>query len=86
MELIWADFSQYLFSGLTNVAMLIERIGLRPARSDNHMVQVFLTIGLLESLSAGYLSSVYMYVVVFVIFVLFVRPSGLFGKEYWEKV
>jgi branched-chain amino acid transport system permease protein len=47
-----------------------------------------LALGLLESLSAGYLSSAYKDVVAFVILVLvlFVRPSGLFGKEYREKV
>ncbi len=33
-------------AGVAIIAMLVERIGLRPARSDNHMVLVFLTIGL----------------------------------------
>ena len=41
-----------------------------------------LTLGLLESLSAGYLSSAYKDVVAFVVLllVLFVRPKGLLGK------
>ncbi|SFK04459.1 amino acid/amide ABC transporter membrane protein 1, HAAT family [Desulfomicrobium apsheronum] len=28
------------------VAMVVERVGLRPARSDNHLVLIFLTVGL----------------------------------------
>jgi branched-chain amino acid transport system permease protein len=41
-----------------------------------------LGLGLLESLSAGYLSSAYKDVVAFVVLllVLFVRPKGLLGK------
>lgn len=41
-----------------------------------------LGLGLLESLSAGYISSAYKDVVAFVVLllVLFVRPTGLFGK------
>ena len=41
-----------------------------------------LTLGLLESLSAGYISSAYKDVVAFVVLllVLFVRPKGLLGK------
>lgn len=41
-----------------------------------------LALGLLESLSAGYLSSAYKDVVAFVVLllVLFIRPKGLFGK------
>jgi branched-chain amino acid transport system permease protein len=47
-----------------------------------------LALGLLESLSAGYFSSTYKDVVAFVILVLvlFIRPAGLFGKEYQDKV
>lgn len=33
-------------AGVALVAMLIERFGLRPARSDNHLVLIFLTVGL----------------------------------------
>ena len=33
-------------AGVALVAMLVERFGLRPARSDNHLVLIFLTIGL----------------------------------------
>ncbi len=33
-------------AGVALVAMLIERVGLRPARSDNHLVLIFLTVGL----------------------------------------
>jgi branched-chain amino acid transport system permease protein len=33
-------------AGVALVAMLVERIGLRPARSDNHLVLIFLTVGL----------------------------------------
>jgi branched-chain amino acid transport system permease protein len=32
--------------GVALTAMLIERFGLRPARSDNHLVLIFLTVGL----------------------------------------
>jgi len=32
--------------GVALVAMLVERFGLRPARSDNHLVLIFLTVGL----------------------------------------
>jgi len=32
--------------GVGLVAMVIERFGLRPARSDNHLVLIFLTVGL----------------------------------------
>ncbi len=32
--------------GVALVAMLVERFGLRPARSDNHLILVFITIGL----------------------------------------
>lgn len=41
-----------------------------------------IALGLLESLSAGYLSSAYKDVVAFVVLlaVLFIRPKGLFGK------
>ncbi|MBN1957295.1 MAG: branched-chain amino acid ABC transporter permease [Desulfuromonadales bacterium] len=33
-------------AGVALVAMVIERFGLRPARSDNHLVLIFLTVGL----------------------------------------
>jgi len=33
-------------AGVALVAMLVERFGLRPARSDNHLVLIFLTVGL----------------------------------------
>lgn len=33
-------------AGVAGVAMLIERCGLRPAQSDNHLVLIFLTVGL----------------------------------------
>lgn len=33
-------------TGVALVAMLVERFGLRPARSDNHLVLIFLTVGL----------------------------------------
>lgn len=33
-------------TGVALIAMLVERFGLRPARSDNHTVLVFLTVGL----------------------------------------
>jgi branched-chain amino acid transport system permease protein len=33
-------------SGVALLATLVERIGLRPARSDNHLVLIFLTVGL----------------------------------------
>lgn len=33
-------------TGVALVAMLIERVGLRPARSDNHLVLIFLTVGI----------------------------------------
>lgn len=33
-------------SGVALVAMLVERIGLRPSRSDHHLVLIFLTVGL----------------------------------------
>jgi len=33
-------------AGVGVVAMLVERFGLRPARSDNHLVLIFLTVGL----------------------------------------
>lgn len=32
--------------GVALIAMLVERFGLRPARSDNHLILVFITIGL----------------------------------------
>ncbi len=32
--------------GVAVAAMLVERFGLRPARSDNHLVLIFLTVGL----------------------------------------
>lgn len=32
--------------GVALTAMLVERLGLRPARSDNHLVLIFLTVGL----------------------------------------
>ena len=34
-------------AGVALVAMVVERFGLRPARSDNQLVLIFLTIGLL---------------------------------------
>lgn len=33
-------------AGVALVAMAVERFGLRPARSDNHLVLIFLTVGL----------------------------------------
>jgi len=33
-------------AGVTLVAVLVERLGLRPSRSDNHLVLIFLTVGL----------------------------------------
>ncbi|TLM67692.1 MAG: branched-chain amino acid ABC transporter permease [Deltaproteobacteria bacterium] len=33
-------------AGVAIVAMLVERLGLRPARSDHHLVLIFLTVGL----------------------------------------
>jgi len=33
-------------AGVAAVAMVVERFGLRPARTDNHLVLIFLTIGL----------------------------------------
>ncbi|WP_291317820.1 branched-chain amino acid ABC transporter permease [Desulfuromonas sp.] len=33
-------------AGVTLTAMLVERFGVRPSRSDNHLVLIFLTIGL----------------------------------------
>ncbi len=33
-------------TGVALAAMLVERFGLRPARSDNHLVLIFLTVGL----------------------------------------
>lgn len=33
-------------AGVAVVAMVVERFGLRPARSDNHLVLIFLTVGL----------------------------------------
>lgn len=33
-------------AGVALVAMLVERFGLRPARSDHHLVLIFLTVGL----------------------------------------
>jgi len=33
-------------AGVALVAMLVERFGLRPARSENHLVLIFLTVGL----------------------------------------
>lgn len=33
-------------AGVALAAMLVERFGLRPARSDNHLVLIFLTVGL----------------------------------------
>ena len=43
-----------------------------------------ITLGLLESLTAGYLSSAYKDVVAFVVLllVLFVRPRGLLGESH----
>ncbi len=36
----------FAVTGVALVAMLVERFGLRPARSDNHLILVFITIGL----------------------------------------
>ncbi|MCP4756072.1 MAG: branched-chain amino acid ABC transporter permease [Proteobacteria bacterium] len=33
-------------AGVTLLGMIIERIGIRPSRSDNHLVLIFLTIGI----------------------------------------
>lgn len=33
-------------AGVALIAMLVERVGLRPARSDHHLVLIFLTVGL----------------------------------------
>ncbi|BCO10734.1 branched-chain amino acid ABC transporter permease [Desulfolithobacter dissulfuricans] len=33
-------------ASVTGVAMLVERIGIRPSRSDHHLVLIFLTIGI----------------------------------------
>lgn len=33
-------------AGVSLVAMVVERLGLRPARSENHLVLIFLTVGL----------------------------------------
>ncbi len=33
-------------AGVAMLAMLVERFGLRPARSDNHLILIFLTVGL----------------------------------------
>lgn len=33
-------------AGVAAVAMLVERFGLRPARTDNHLVLIFITVGL----------------------------------------
>jgi len=39
--------------GVTLVAMLVERLGIRPSRSDNHLVLIFLTIGISIVLRGG---------------------------------
>ena len=36
----------FAVTGVAVVAMIVERFGLRPARSDNHLVLIFLTVGL----------------------------------------
>lgn len=36
----------FAVAGVAVVAMLVERFGLRPARSDNHLVLIFLTVGI----------------------------------------
>ncbi len=36
----------FAVAGVALVAMLVERFGLRPARSDNHLILVFITIGI----------------------------------------
>lgn len=36
----------FAVAGVAVVAMVVERFGLRPARSDNHLVLIFLTVGL----------------------------------------
>lgn len=36
----------FAVAGVAVVAMLVERFGLRPARSDHHLVLIFLTVGL----------------------------------------
>lgn len=36
----------FAVAGVAVVAMIVERIGLRPARTDNHLVLIFLTVGL----------------------------------------
>ena len=47
-----------------------------------------LILGLIEGLSGGYISSAYQDVVAFIVIllVLFVRPSGLFGRAPMERV
>lgn len=47
-----------------------------------------LTLGLLEALTAGYLSSTYKDAVAFIVIlaVLFVMPQGIFGKKSTERV
>lgn len=36
----------FAVAGVALVAMVVERFGLRPARSDNHLVLIFLTVGI----------------------------------------
>ncbi|NCC76274.1 MAG: branched-chain amino acid ABC transporter permease [Clostridia bacterium] len=36
----------FAVAGVALVAMLVERFGLRPSRSDNHLILVFITIGI----------------------------------------
>jgi len=36
----------FAVTGVALVAMLVERFGLRPSRSDNHLILVFITIGI----------------------------------------
>ena len=47
-----------------------------------------LLLGLIEALTAGYVSSVYKDAVAFVLIlvILFVRPQGLFGRKAMDRV
>ena len=69
-------------------AKFLESSARQPELMDSLQTKVFLLVGVLEAMGAGYISSSYKDAMPFVLIllILFFRPSGLFGGKATDRV